>query len=746
MGKDKITKIGVMTSGGDAPGMNAAVRAVVRTTLYEGADAYAFYQGYNGMVKGGDMIRKMTWDSVSGIMNKGGTMIGTARSQEFRTREGRLKAAENLIKIGIDHLVIIGGDGSLTGANTFREEWSSLLSELVSNGRITQEDANDHPHLKIVGLVGSIDNDMSGTDMTIGADTALKRITDAIDMLGTTAASHQRTFVVEVMGRNCGYLALIGALSTGADYVFIPENPPDPGWEDRLCSRVKANRDSGKTDSTVILAEGARDKQGNLITASNIKEVLESKLGYDTRITILGHIQRGGAPSAFDRYMSTVLGYHAVEHILNSSHDEEPKMIGMRRNRVVAVSLMDSVNKTKSIADCIKGGEYDQAIELRGGSFLEALNTFRTLRKAIPKLPEKGKKIYRLAILHTSGSAPGMNAATRTAVRLAIDQGHKIFGIRNGFQGLIEKDLVELDWYSVDGWTSLGGSMLGTSRNAPTDREYYPIASALEKFDINGLMIIGGFTGYQAAYAMKQNRDKYPAFDIPIICVPASINNNLPGSDFSIGADTALNNIVDAVDKIKESSVASNRAFVVEVMGRHCGFLALMSGLACGAEKVYLHEEGVTLKGMTEDANMLTEGFENGKHLALVIRNELANNIYTTPFISALFEEEGGDVFDVRTAILGHIQQGGNPSPFDRSIGTRFATKSINHLIHLIENNMDDCYFIGMHEGKMEFTDLFEFPRMVDETYQRPKVQWWMQLKEIARVYERYQANNKKKK
>jgi 6-phosphofructokinase 1 len=374
---------------------------------------------------------------------------------------------------------------------------------------------------------------------------------------------------------------------------------------------------------------------------------------------------------------------------------------------------------------------------LRGGSFLEALNTFRTLRKASPRLPEKGKKIFRLAILNTSGSAPGMNAANRTAVRLAIDQGHEVLGIRNGFLGLIEKEAIELDWYSVDSWAALGGSMLGTSRNTPTEREYYPIASALEKFEISGLLIIGGFTGYQAAYNLKQNRDKYPAFNIPIVCMPASINNNLPGSDFSVGADTAINIIVDAVDKIKESSVAANRTFIVEVMGKYCGYLALMSGLATGAEKVYLHEEGISLKGMTRDVNMLTEDFESGKSLALVIRNELANNIYTTNFISALYEEEGGDTFDVRTAILGHIQQGGNPTPFDRNIATRFATKSINELIRLCEAGLNDCYFIGMHDGKMEFIDLFEFPRMVVEEFQRPKEQWWLQLKEIAHVFER---------
>lgn len=740
MAKKKITSLGVMTSGGDAQGMNAAVRAIVRSALNHELDVYAIIQGYNGMVQGGDMIRKMNWDSVGGIMHKGGTEIGTARSKEFREHEGRLKAAQNLIEVDIDHLVIVGGDGSLTGANIFRQEWPDLIDELVKNKRISKEKAKQHPSLKIAGLVGSIDNDMSGTDMTIGADTALRRITDAIDMLGSTAASHQRTFVVEVMGRNCGYLALISALSTGADSVFIPESPPKEGWEDRLTDIIKNNRDAGKNDSMVIVAEGARDIKGNAIKPHYIKEVLETKLGQDTRITILGHVQRGGAPSAFDRYMSTVLGYHAVEHILNASEDEEPMIIGMRKNKVTPVSLMDSVNKTHSIYECINNGDYDKAIELRGGSFREALSTFRTLRQASPKPPEKGKKSLKLAILNTSGPAPGMNIANRVAVRLGLDAGHKMIAVKNGFQGLIDEDLEEMNWYSVEGWTSLGGSILGTNRKQPTEREYYPIASTLDKHNIDGLLIIGGFSGYQAVYNIMNIRDKYSAFDIPIICIPASINNNLPASDFSIGADTALNNIVDAIDKIKESAVASNRSFVVEVMGRYCGYLALMSGLATGAERVYMHEEGITLKDMMDDVTELKEGFEYGKHLALVIRNEYANAIYTTEFISALFEEDGGSIFDVRKAILGHIQQGGNPSPYDRNIATRLTTKAINELINLCENGITDCGFLGMTEGKIKITDMFELPRTIQAEYQRPKEQWWLKLKEIARLFEKYKV------
>jgi 6-phosphofructokinase 1 len=737
--QNKFSNLGVLTSGGDAQGMNAAVRAVVRTALYKGLKVYAIIQGYNGMYHGGDMIRQMNWDSVSGIMHKGGTEIGTARSQEFRTREGRLQAALNLVDVDIDHLVVIGGDGSLTGANLFREEWPSLMEELVKEKKITRKKADMHPRLKIVGLVGSIDNDMSGTDMTIGADTALKRIVDAVDMLGDTAASHQRTFVIEVMGRNCGYLALISAISTGADSVFIPEFPPEEGWEERLSEIIRNNRDAGKNDSVVIVAEGAKDTKGNPIKPHYIKEILEDRLGQDTRITILGHVQRGGSPSAFDRYMSTVLGYNAVEYILNAPEDQEPMMIGMRRNKITPVSLMESVKKTHSIYDCIKEGKYEEAIRLRGGSFKESLSTFRTLRQASPKPLPKGKKQLKLAILNTSGPSPGMNMATRNAVRLGLDKGHKMLGVKNGFDGLVDGQIIDMNWYSVTGWNSLGGTVLGTNRKPPTDREYYPIASTLDKHQIDGLLIIGGLSGYKAAYDIMNNRNRYQAFDIPIMLVPSSINNNLPGSDFSIGADTAINNIVDAIDKIKESAVSSNRAFVVEVMGRYCGYLALMSGLATGAEKVYLHESGVTLKDMMEDVNTLKEGFITGQRLALIIRNEYANPIYDTQFISSLFEEEGGVIFDVRKSILGHIQQGGNPSPFDRNIATRLTTKAINKLIELAEGGQNDCAFIGMDNGELKFTDLFEFPRMVDLKYSRPKNQWWLKIREISEVFERYE-------
>uniref|UniRef100_A0A8C4ST36 ATP-dependent 6-phosphofructokinase, liver type-like n=1 Tax=Erpetoichthys calabaricus TaxID=27687 RepID=A0A8C4ST36_ERPCA len=218
--------------------MNAAVRAVTRMGIYVGAKVYLIYEGYQGLVDGGDNIKLANWLSVSNIIQLGGTIIGSARCKEFMTREGRLSAAYNLVQRRITNLCVCGGDGSLTGANIFRTEWSGLLEELVKTGKITEAVAKQYRHLNIVGLVGSIDNDFCGTDMTIGADSALHRIMEVIDAITTTAQSHQRTFVLEVMGRHCGYLALVSALASGADWLFIPEAPPDDGWEDRLCTRL----------------------------------------------------------------------------------------------------------------------------------------------------------------------------------------------------------------------------------------------------------------------------------------------------------------------------------------------------------------------------------------------------------------------------------------------------------------------------------------------------------------------------
>ena len=731
-----VTKrIAVLTSGGDAQGMNASVRAVVRTALDKGAEVYSIYEGYQGLVEGGTRIHKMDWDSVGGILQQGGTIIGTARSEEFRTREGRRTAAKNLLQLGIDGLVVIGGDGSLTGANLFRQEWSSLLSELVQNGEINEETAAKHPNLAIVGIVGSIDNDFSGTEMTIGADSALHRITAAVDAITSTAASHQRTFIVKVMGRNCGYLALYGALATGADWVLIPEAPPDvDNWQEVMLERLKAGTKAGRRDHIVIMAEGAQDRYGNYIGSSDVQRVLEEGLGEEVRTTVLGHVQRGGRPSAYDRNLATLFGYEAVVAMLESKPEDEPIVVGTRGNRIIRLPLLECVERTRQVAAAIKEKDYEKAMSLRSPSFNNSFRTLKTMVRALPHPPEPGQKRFRIAVLNAGAPAPGMNTAVRAAVRLGLDQGHIMLAVSNGFEGLAEGEVKEMEWTSVNGWASLGGSMLGTSRKVPKGKDMYAIARAIENHRIEAMLVIGGWNAYEGMYSMFQERANYPAFNIPIVCLPASINNNLPGSEFSIGADTALNNIVEALDKIKQSAVATRRCFVVEVMGHWCGYLALMGALATGAEQFYLPEEGITLQRLQEDVTMLKRGFNLGKRLGLVIRNEDANPIYSTNFICSLFEEEGKDVFDVRPAILGHLQQGGDPSPFDRIQATRLARLCLQNLIEQCTKNDTSACFIGLQNGKFIFHDMRDFDRMADLKLQRPREQWWLELRAIANI------------
>jgi 6-phosphofructokinase 1 len=730
----KIHNLGILTSGGDSQGMNAAVRAVVRAGLNAGLDVFAIYEGYEGMVEGGTNIRKMAWDDVGGILHQGGTVIGSARSEEFRKREGRRKATLNLITNGIDALVIIGGDGSLTGANIFRQEWDGLLAELVKTGDISKEKAETHPHLAIAGLVGSIDNDMFGTDMTIGADTALHRIVEAVDAITSTAASHQRSFVVEVMGRHCGYLALMAGLATGANWVLIPECPPADGWEDALCEKIRAGRSGGRRHNIVLVAEGATDQKGNPISSDYVKQVLTDRLGEDTRSTILGHVQRGGAPSAFDRNMSTILGYSAVLELKNSSADSEPKLIGIRGIKVISSPLMENIQKTHQVSELLQAHKYDEAMSLRGNGFVESYNILHTLLRAHPQPPEQGQKQLRLAVMHAGGPAPGMNTAARVAIRLGLDQGHVMLGIHNGVKGLLEDDFHEMSWMSVHGWVNRGGAELGTSRDLPTRDEYQQIAQKFSEHGIDGLLIIGGWSGYQLAYELHSLQKEFPSLRRPIVCVPATINHDLPGTEITIGADTALNSIVYDVDKIKDSAVASRRCYVVEVMGRDCGYLGLMGGMATGAERVYLPEEGISLDDLRSDVLRLAEGFKHGKRLGLIVRSERADPYYTTDFLTRLFEKESGDLFNVRRCVLGHTQQGGRPSPFDRIQATRLTARALAYLIEQSASDLAPAVCIGRQAGQIHFTSLSYFPDLVESKFQRPREQFWLELRKVAKA------------
>jgi 6-phosphofructokinase 1 len=309
----KPKKIGILTSGGDAPGMNPCIRAVVRMAIYHGIEVYGIREGYAGLIRG--ELVPLTARDVSGIIQVGGTMLRTARSPEFREKRGQREAIRQMNEVGIEALAVIGGDGSLRGAHALAEHG-----------------------VQVVGVPASIDNDIWGTSMSIGVDTALNTILTAIDNLRDTASSHQRAFLVETMGRNCGYLALVAGIIGGAEMVLVPEKETTV---EQVAKEVENAYLRGKAHAIIVIAEGSPIKCGAL------KEALdELDVGFNTRVTILGHIQRGGQPSAFDRLLATRLGVHAAELLAKGETDV---MVGLQGQEIASAPLEEVISRQRAV-------------------------------------------------------------------------------------------------------------------------------------------------------------------------------------------------------------------------------------------------------------------------------------------------------------------------------------------------------------------------------------------------------------
>ncbi|XP_069402662.1 ATP-dependent 6-phosphofructokinase, platelet type isoform X2 [Ovis canadensis] len=792
--------IGVLTSGGDAQGMNAAVRAVVRMGIYVGAKVYFIYEGYQGMVDGGSNIVEANWESVSSILQVGGTIIGSARCRDFRTREGRLKAACNLVQLGITSLCVIGGDGSLTGAHIFQTEWSGLLEELARDGKISAEQVQKHGHLNVVGMVGSIDNDFCGTDMTIGTDSALHRIIEVVDAIMTTAQSHQRTFVLEVMGRHCGYLALVSALACGADWVFLPESPPEEGWQENMCVKLSENRARKKRLNIIIVAEGAIDTQNKPITSEQIKELVVTQLGYDTRVTILGHVQRGGTPSAFDRILASRMGVEAVVALLQATPETPACVVSLSGNQAVRLPLMECVQMTQEVQKAMDERRFKDAVQLRGRSFENNLNTYKRLAIKLPD-SEIPKSNCNVGVVNVGAPAAGMNAAVRAAVRVGISEGHKMFAVYDGFEGFAKGQIKEIGWGDVGGWTGQGGSILGTKRILP-GKYLEDIAAQMRTHGISALLIIGGFEAYlgllellaarqkheefcvpmvmvpatvsnnvpgsdfsigadtalntitdafQSLLELSKNRDSHPEFCIPVCMVPATISNNVPGTDLSIGCDTSLNVIVETCDRIKQSaSGTKRRVFIIETMGGFCGYLANMGGLAAGADAAYIFEEPFDIRDLQSNVEHLTEKMKTSIQRGLVLRNESCSENYTTDFIYQLYSEEGKGVFDCRKNVLGHMQQGGAPSPFDRNFGTKISARAMQWISSKLRESAgkgkkflseDSVCVLGISKRTLLFQPVAELKKETDFEHRIPKEQWWLKLRPLMKILAKYKVS-----
>jgi 6-phosphofructokinase 1 len=306
-----MKRIAVLTSGGDSPGMNPAVRAVVRKAIFHNLEVYGVYGGYSGLISGN--IKKLELGSVGDIIHRGGTMLYSARCEEFRTKEGQQKGIEQLKKFGIEGLVVIGGDGSYRGAKALTEQG-----------------------FPCVGVPGTIDNDISGTDYTIGFDTALNTVIDAIDKIRDTATSHERTFIIEVMGRNAGDIALWAGLAGGAETILIPEENYNM---EEIASRLQSGHERGKKHSIIVVAEG-------VCSATEFAKQLKEATNIDTRISVLGHIQRGGSPSAFDRVLASRLGAKAVELLIEGKGG---RAVGIESNQLVDYDIIEILARKHSI-------------------------------------------------------------------------------------------------------------------------------------------------------------------------------------------------------------------------------------------------------------------------------------------------------------------------------------------------------------------------------------------------------------
>ncbi|XP_044020652.1 ATP-dependent 6-phosphofructokinase isoform X3 [Aphidius gifuensis] len=753
-GSHKGKGLAVFTSGGDSQGMNAAVRAVVRMGIYLGCKVFFIKEGYQGMVDGGEHIVEATWSSVSCIIHRGGTVIGSARCKEFREREGRRKAAKNLVLRGISNLVVIGGDGSLTGANLFKEEYADLLKELLTAGEITAEQVEKYGHLHIVGMVGSIDNDFCGTDMTIGTDSALHRIIESIDAIVSTAYSHQRTFIMEVMGRHCGYLALVAAMCSEADFVFIPEWPPEGDWPNKLCKKLLQERLTGQRLNIIIVAEGAVDRSGDPITADKVKQVVVDKLQQDTRITVLGHVQRGGNPSAFDRVLGCRMGAEAVMALMEATPDTEACVVTLDGNQAVRLPLMECVRRTKAVAQAMADKNWDLAVQLRGKGFARNLETYKMLTrlKAPIGVLEGVKDHYTLAVMHVGSPSCGMNAAVRSFVRNCIYRGDKVYGICDGVMGLMAGKLKLMDWSSVTGWVAQGGAYLGTKRAPPTDAQLPQIATRLKEFGIQALLMIGGFEGYQTGLTFLSAREKYPEFKIPIAMIPATISNNVPGTEFSLGCDTALNEITEICDRIRQSAQGTKRrVFIIETMGGYCGYLATLAGLAGGADAAYIFEEKFNIKDLNQDVVAMAAKMSEGVQRGLILRNESSNLNYNTDFMQRLFSEEGKGLFSCRSNIIGHMQQGGSPTPFDRNLGTKMGAKAVEWFSEQLKKHTDSegitiadtpdtAVMLGIIKRQYRYTPFSELNDHTDYDHRIPTYQWWMKLRPLLKVLAKHES------
>jgi 6-phosphofructokinase 1 len=350
--------------------------------------------------------------------------------------------------------------------------------------------------------------------------------------------------------------------------------------------------------------------------------------------------------------------------------------------------------------------------------------------------------------MNVGAPACGMNAAMRSFVRFAINRKYRVKAIPEGFRGMKRNNIKDFHWTDVRGWAGLGGSAIGARRTTPDEIGLDVVAAKFRELQLHGLLIVGGFEAFVSLLQLFEARSKYPEFRIPMAVIPATISNNVPGTDFSLGCDTAINEITQMIDKLKQSAKGSTRrVFVVETMGGYCGYLATMSGLAGGADAAYIFEENFNVDALCDDVKHVCAKMEDNVKRGLILVADSANKNFNTDFIHRLYMEEGKDVFDCRLNVFGHVQQGGVPTPFDRNFGTKTGTKAIiwmdeklQQLTNKEDNTIaetmadDTAVLLGLVKRESTFTPIINLKKETDFQHRIPKQEWWLKLRSLMRI------------
>lgn len=683
-------KLVIFTSGGDAPGMNPAIRATVGCWLARagGNRVIAFKNGYDG-VRLNVSSEPNRW-TVAGLSARGGTILGAGRCEGLKRSGSDERGDVERVLTGINGLtgvVVIGGNGSFQG----------MLDVLEGECDI-----------RAVGIPATIDNDIWGTDLSLGVDTALNTAVEIIDKIHDTATAFRRAFVVEIMGRDCGYLALAAAIATEAAAVFLPEDKP--GFDD--LKTIQSNLDESyknALNSIIIAAEGAK------LNISTIQNILETFTKWEVRNVVPGYAQRGGRPTAMDRILGCRFAWHALKGINKRGDSKESN-----------VTVLEGTNVTlkENVKDiCNNSGEKARENDEKFGKLIELQ---KQLSDFHPPLPDAGNVGCALLLIH-GADAPGINAAIRafTRVAMTIERkdpniiGFRTVAVRRGFKTLADLqdsvdigNFIELDRQKTDGFTYAGGvpvnlaqrhniepiracpknwleesmSMNVAVENMKRNIEMYE--RAMEKQQkpckVNCLVVIGGRDAIQCINEIKKN-----VFPLPIIYIPASIDNDVYQSDYSIGFDTALNTAVRDTDKVRESALAEGRMFLIEAMGGKSGFLPLSIGLATGAEHIIIPElfknPGPTPDDMRDITEAIKQRFQSKKkHSILVFHESVVKHLGGIDKVKDIFEEVGqanDPPFEVRPTVLGYAQRGGTPTAFDRILGTCLGAEAAESLL-----------------------------------------------------------------